>query len=275
MPQNCRGEKQMVVWLTYIGLGVVAGLLAGLLGVGGGIVIVPMLVFTFAAQHLPTEHIQHLALGTSLATIVFTSIASLRAHHAREGVNWAVVRRITPGILCGTLAGSVVAARLSGNFLKGFFAVFTFFVAWQMLLDARPHSTRQLPGRGGLFGVGGVIGSISSLVGIGGGSMSVPFLIWCNLPARTAIGTSAAIGFPIALSGGIGYLLNGMGVAGLPPYSVGYIYLPALVGIAVTSYLTAPLGARLAHNLPVSQLKKGFAVLLIATGVKMLYGITW
>jgi len=263
----------MVVWLTYIGLGVVAGLLAGLLGVGGGIVIVPMLVFTFAAQHLPAEHIQHLALGTSMATIVFTSIASLRAHHSREAVNWPVVKRITPGILCGTLAGSVVAARLSGNFLKGFFAVFTFFVAWQMLLNARPHSSRQLPGSGGLFGAGGVIGCISSLVGIGGGSMSVPFLVWCNLPARTAIGTSAALGFPIALSGGIGYLLNGIGAAGLPPYSVGYIYLPALVGIAVTSYLTAPLGARLAHSLPVSQLKKGFALLLIATGVKMLYGI--
>jgi len=265
----------MVVWLTYIGLGVVAGLLAGLLGLGGGIVIVPMLVFTFAAQHLPAEHIQHLALGTSLATIVFTSVASLRAHHAREAVSWGVVRRITPGILCGTLGGSVVAARLSGGILKGFFAVFAFFVAWQMLLDARPHSSRQLPGRTGLFGVGGGIGIISSLVGIGGGSMSVPFLLWCNLPARTAIGTSAAIGFPIALAGGVGYLLNGMGAAGLPPFSFGYIYLPALVGIAVTSYLTAPLGARLAHSLPVSQLKKGFALLLVATGIKMLSGIIW
>ncbi len=263
----------MVVWLTYIGLGVVAGILAGLLGVGGGIVIVPMLVFTFAAQHLPQEHIQHLALGTSLATIVFTSMASLRAHHAKGAVHWPVVRGITPGILCGTLAGSVVAARLSGSLLKGFFAVFVLFVAWQMLLDARPHSSRQVPGRTGLFGTGTVIGSISSLVGIGGGSMSVPFLIWCNLPARDAIGTSAAIGFPIALAGGIGYLLNGIGVAGLPPYSVGYIYLPALVGIAASSYLSAPLGARLAHSLPVSRLKKGFALLLIATGVKMLYGL--
>lgn len=264
----------MIVWLTYIGLGVVAGLLAGLLGVGGGIVIVPMLVFTFAVQHLPAEHIQHLALGTSLATIVFTSVASLLAHHARGGVNWLVVRRITPGILCGTLAGSIVAARLSGDFLKGFFALFTFFVAWQMLRDSKPHSSRELPGMAGLVGVGGVIGSISSLVGIGGGSMSVPFLLWCNLPARVAIGTSAAIGFPIALSGAVGYLLNGLGVAGLPTYSVGYIYIPALIGIAVTSYLTAPWGARLAHSLPVSRLKKGFALLLIATGAKMLYGLS-
>lgn len=263
----------MVIWLTYIGLGVVAGLLAGLLGLGGGIVIVPMLNFTFAAQRLPAEHIQHLALGTSLATIVFTSVSSLRSHHIKGAVNWPVVWGITPGILCGTLAGSVVAARLSGSFLKGFFVMFTFFVAWQMLIDARPKASRQLPGLAGLFGVGTVIGCISSLVGIGGGSMSVPFLLWCNLTALGAIGTSAAIGFPIALSGGVGYLLNGLAVAGLPPLSFGFIYLPALVGIAATSYLVAPYGARLAHRLPVSILKKGFALLLIASGAKMLYGL--
>lgn len=260
----------MVVWLTYIGVGAVAGLLAGLLGVGGGIVIVPMLTFTFAVQQLPTEHIQHLALGTSMATIVFTSVASLRAHHARGAVNWQVVRHITPGILFGTFSGSWVAARLSGNFLKGFFILFTFFVAWQMLSDVAPKASRQVPGRFGLFGTGTFIGCISSLVGIGGGSMSVPFLIWCNLHARIAIGTSAAIGFPIALSGAIGYLVNGLHTPGLPPYSIGFIYLPALAGIAVTSYLIAPLGAKLAHSLPISKLKKGFALLLIATGIKML-----
>jgi len=266
-------EEKMIELGTYIGLGVVAGLLAGLLGVGGGIVIVPMLTFTFALQHLPQEHIQHLALGTSLATIVFTSVASLRAHHAKGAVNWPVVRHITPGILAGTLSGSWVAARLSGSFLKGFFVLFTFFVAWQMLSNKLPKATRQVPGRVGLFGTGTFIGCISSLVGIGGGSMSVPFLIWCNLHARIAIGTSAAIGFPIALSGAVGFLLNGLKASGLPPYSIGYIYLPALIGIALTSYLTAPLGARLAHSIPVAKLKKGFALLLIATGLKMLYGL--
>lgn len=266
-------EEKMIELVTYIGLGVVAGLLAGLLGVGGGIVIVPMLTFTFALQHLPQEHIQHLALGTSLATIVFTSVASLRAHHAKGAVNWPVVRHITPGILVGTLSGSWVAARLSGSFLKGFFVLFTFFVAWQMLSNTLPKATRQVPGRVGLFGTGTFIGCISSLVGIGGGSMSVPFLIWCNLHARIAIGTSAAIGFPIALSGAAGFLLNGLKAPGLPPYSIGYIYLPALIGIALTSYLTAPLGARLAHSIPVAKLKKGFALLLIATGMKMLYGL--
>lgn len=263
----------MVELVTYIGSGVVAGLLAGLLGVGGGIVIVPMLNFTFALQHLPQEHIQHLALGTSLATIVFTSVASLRAHHARGAVNWTVVRQITPGILFGTFSGSWVAAHLSGKFLKVFFVLFTFFVAWQMLSEALPKASRQVPGRTGLFGTGSFIGCISSLVGIGGGSMSVPFLIWCNLNARIAIGTSAAIGFPIALSGAAGFLVNGMNATGLPPHTIGYIYLPALAGIAVTSYLVAPLGAKLAHNLPVSKLKKGFAVLLLATGCKMIYGL--
>ncbi|NJD90222.1 MAG: sulfite exporter TauE/SafE family protein [Geobacter sp.] len=262
-----------MIWLTYIGQGAVAGLLAGLLGVGGGIVIVPMLKFTFAAQHLPPEHIQHLALGTSLATIVVTSISSFMAHHSKGGVNWIAVRRISPGILFGTFAGSIVAARLSGNFLTWFFAGFTFLVAWQMILDVKPHSSRQLPGFAGFFATGTVIGGISSLVGIGGGTMSVPFLIWCNQPARIAIGTSAAIGFPIAISGAAGYLFNGLGAMDLPRYSAGFIYLPALVGIAATSYLTAPLGARLAHMLPVSKLKKGFAVLLIATGLKMVYGL--
>ena len=263
----------MIELVTYIGLGVVAGLLAGLLGVGGGIVIVPMLTFTFAYQHFPQESIQHLALGTSLATIVFTSIASFRAHHAKGAVNWQVVRQITPGILVGTFSGSCIAAHLSGNLLKGFFVLFTFFVAWQMLSNAAPKASRQIPGRAGLFGAGTVIGCVSSLVGIGGGSMSVPFLIWCNLHARSAIGTSAAIGFPIAFSGALGFLANGLNTPGLPPYSIGYIYLPALAGIAVTSYLSAPFGAKLAHNLPVPKLKKGFALLLIATGIKMLYGL--
>lgn len=263
----------MIELLTYIVLGVAAGLLAGLLGVGGGIVIVPMLTFTFALQGLPQEHIQHLALGTSLATIIFTSVASLRAHHVRGAVSWAVVRQITPGILCGTLSGSWFAAALSGDFLRVFFIIFTFFVAWQMLSSRLPKASRQIPGILGLFGTGSVIGGISSLVGIGGGSMSVPFLIWCNQNARVAIGTSAAIGFPIALAGATGFLLNGLKVSGLPPYSFGFIYLPALAGIAVTSYLTAPLGAKLAHNLPIPKLKKGFAVLLIATGCKMLYGL--
>lgn len=262
----------MSAWLLYLSLGAFAGVLAGLLGVGGGLVIVPILTFIFTAQGLPGEHILHLALGTSLASIMFTSVSSLRAHHARGAVDWLVVRRITPGILAGTFFGSWVAAQLSTRFLKGFFVVFLYYVALQMLLNIRPKPHRQLPGRLALFGVGGAIGGVSSLVGIGGGSMSVPFLVWCNVTMHNAIGTSAAIGFPIALAGAAGYLINGLPVA-LPPHSFGYIYLPALTGVAAASIVTAPLGARLAHSLPIAGLKKIFALLLIVMGTKMLLSL--
>jgi uncharacterized protein len=262
----------MSAWLLYLGLGAFAGVLAGLLGVGGGLVIVPILTFIFTAQGLPSEHILHLALGTSLASIMFTSVSSLRAHHARGAVDWFVVRSISPGILTGTFLGSWVAAQLSTRFLKGFFVLFLYYVALQMLLNIRPKPHRQLPGSAAMFGVGGVIGGVSSLVGIGGGSMSVPFLIWCNTAMHTAIGTSAAIGFPIALAGAAGYLVNGLPV-NLPPYTIGYIYLPALIGVAAASIVTAPLGARLAHSLPIDKLKKIFALLLIVMGTKMLLSL--
>ncbi len=262
----------MTVWLMYVALGAFAGVLAGLLGVGGGLVIVPVLTFIFTSQHLPDVHILHLALGTSLASIMFTSISSLRAHHLRGAVDWLVVRRISFGIMVGTFGGSWVAAQLSTRFLKSFFVVFLYFVAIQMLLNIKPKSHRQLPGRSALFGVGGLIGGVSSLVGIGGGSMSVPFLVWCNVAIHRAIGTSAAIGFPIALAGAMGYVVNGLSIP-LPPHSLGFVYLPALIGIAAASIVTAPLGAKLAHSLPIDKLKKTFALLLIVMGTKMLLSL--
>lgn len=262
----------MTVWFMYIALGMLAGMLAGLLGVGGGLVIVPVLTFIFAAQHLPEGHILHLALGTSLASIMFTSISSLRAHHKRGAVDWIVVRRISVGIMVGTFGGSWVAAQLSTRFLKGFFVVFLYYVATQMLLNIKPKPHRQLPGWGMMSGVGGLIGGVSSLVGIGGGTMSVPFLVWCNIAIHRAIGTSAAIGFPIALAGAIGYVVNGLSVS-LPQYSLGFVYLPALVGISATSIVTAPLGAKLAHSLPIDKLKKIFALLLLVMGTKMLLSL--
>jgi len=262
----------MTVWLMYIALGAFAGVLAGLLGVGGGLVIVPVLTFIFTAQHLPEGHILHLALGTSLASIMFTSVSSLRAHHQRGAVDWLVVRRISFGIMVGTFFGSWVAAQLSTRFLKGFFVIFLYYVATQMLLNIKPKPHRQLPGRAAMFGVGGVIGGVSSLVGIGGGSLSVPFLTWCNTAIHRAIGTSAAIGFPIALAGAAGYVVNGLS-ATLPPHSLGFVYLPALAGVAAASIVTAPLGAKLAHSLPIDKLKKIFALLLIVMGTKMLLSL--
>lgn len=263
----------MTYWLLYMALGAFAGLLAGLLGVGGGLVVVPMLTFLFTAQQMPAHFILHLALGTSLASIMFTSISSLRAHHSRGAVDWQVFRRVTPGILVGTFLGSWVAAQLSTRFLKGFFVLFLYYVAFQMLLNVKPKPSRQLPGAGGMFGAGSVIGGVSSLVGIGGGSMSVPLLVWCNVSLRNAIGTSSAIGFPIALAGAVGYVANGLFVKSLPSHTIGFVYLPALLGIAVVSILTAPFGARLAHNLPVPLLKKFFAFLLIVMGTKMVMGV--
>lgn len=262
----------MTVWFMYIALGAFAGILAGLLGVGGGIVIVPVLTFIFTAQHIPEAHILHLALGTSLATIMFTSISSLRAHHQRGAVDWLVVRQISTGIVLGTFGGSWIAALLSTYFLKVFFVIFLYYVAIQMLLNIKPKPHRQLPGKTAMFGVGSGIGLISSFVGIGGGSMSVPFLIWCNMAMHKAIGTSSAIGFPIAFAGAAGYVVNGLS-AELPPYSLGFVYLPALLGVAATSILTAPIGAKLAHTLPVGGLKKIFALLLIGMGTKMLLGV--
>jgi uncharacterized membrane protein YfcA len=260
-------------WLLYLATGVFAGFLAGLLGVGGGLVIVPVLAFIFAAQHFAEGQIMHLALGTSLASIMFTSISSLRAHHAHGAVNWQVVRGITPGIVIGTLAGTVVAAQLSTFFLKVFFVVFLYYVATQMVLNIKPKPSRELPGAAGMFAAGSVIGVVSSLVGIGGGTLSVPFMTWCNVRLHQAIGTSAAIGFPIAAAGAAGYIANGWALRALPAYSLGFVYLPALAGLVVASVLTAPFGARLAHRLPVARLKKFFALLLYALGTRMLFSL--
>ena len=263
----------LTLYLVYLALGAVAGILAGLMGIGGGLVIVPMLVFCFTGLGIPHEHIMHIALGTSLASIIFTSISSFMAHHRRGAVHWDVVCRIVPGIITGTLVGAYIASLLTTDLLKGFFGIFLFYVAIQFLLDKKPKPTRELPGMVGMFSMGNVIGIVSSLMGIGGGTLSVPFMIWCNISVHNAIGTSAAIGFPIAIAGTIGYILTGLSVANLPSSSVGYVYFPALLGIVCASMLTAPLGVRLAHWLPVSKLKRIFAVLLLVVGTKMMLSL--
>lgn len=264
----------MSMWfLGYLALGAFAGFFAGLLGVGGGAIMVPVLALMFAAQGFPDAHLMHVALGTSMATIIFTSISSLRAHHAHGAVIWPIVRTIAPGIVVGTILGAQVAGRVPTRPLAMFFAAFISYVAIQMILNVKPKPSRELPGPAGMFGVGGFIGAISALVAIGGGSLSVPFMTWCNVKVHHAIGTSAAIGFPIALAGTIGYLIAGYGATGLPAGSFGFIYLPALGATVVASMLVAPFGAKVAHSLPVATIKKVFAGVLILLSAKMLHGL--
>ena len=259
--------------IIFLCLGTVAGILAGLLGVGGGLVIVPMITYTFSFQGIVGEHTHHLALGTSLATIMFTSVSSFMAHHRNNAVIWPIFRNIVLGILIGTFFGSKLAAHLPTLWLKGFFVLFLLYAATQMLLNIKPKASREIPGFVGNSVAGGIIGVVSSLVGIGGGTLSVPYMTWCNVPMHKAIGTSAAIGFPIAVAGALGYLINGMGVEGRPDYTIGFIYLPAFFGIAAASVFTAPYGARLAHRLPVTKLKKAFACLLYCMAAQMAYSL--
>jgi uncharacterized membrane protein YfcA len=259
--------------MGYVALGAVAGFFAGLLGVGGGAIMVPVLALMFAAQGVPAEHLMHLALGTSMAAIVFTSISSLRAHHAHGAVQWPIVRSIAPGVLLGTFLGAQLASIVPTRPLAIFFVVFMSYVAFQMLANIKPQPSRQLPGNLGMFAVGNGIGVVSALVAIGGGSLSVPFMTWCNVKMHHAIGTSAAIGLPIAVAGTAGYLVGGWGASQLPAWSFGYIYLPALAGCVVASMLTAPLGARAAHRLPVATLKKIFAGVILLLLAKMVHGL--
>ncbi|WP_300952007.1 sulfite exporter TauE/SafE family protein [uncultured Desulfovibrio sp.] len=259
--------------VIYLCCGAVVGVIAGLLGVGGGAVIVPILVTIFPAQGVPPQYVQQLALGTSLASIMFTSISSARAHHARGAVRWDIFRHIVPGILLGTFFGGLLATHMPTMFLKVFFICFLFAISAQMLSNYRPPATRNMPGFLGTAGMGGFIGLISSFVGIGGGSLSVPFMTYCNVPIHTAVGTSAAIGFPIAVAGTLGYIVGGWDRPGLPPETLGFVHLWALFGIAAASCLTAPLGVRLSHALPTTKLKRAFALFLIVVGLKMLWDI--
>ncbi|KAB2319693.1 sulfite exporter TauE/SafE family protein [Betaproteobacteria bacterium SCN1] len=255
----------------YFALGLATGFVAGLLGVGGGLIIVPVLIVLLHAQGLAAGMEPQLALGTSLAVIVFTSLSSVRAHHRHGAVEWTVVRRITLGVLAGTFVGALLASRVPATVLKVFFVAFLFYAAIQMWLDFRPAPHRAMPGRAGTTLAGSVIGLVSSWVGIGGGTLSVPFMLFHNIPLHRAIGTSAAIGFPIALAGAAGYVVGGRHAAGLPAGSLGFVYLPALAGIVAGSVLTAPLGAWTSHRLPVRRLKRIFALLLLVLAIRMLW----
>ena len=273
-PSSMTFEPALVLPLAVLGLG--TGFLAGLLGIGGGMLMVPFITVILSHRGVSPDLSVKMAIATSMATILFTSLSSVRAHHQRGAVRWPLVKRLAPGIVLGGMVASLgVFSLLKGAWLALFFAAFVSFSATQMFLDKKSAPTRQLPGTPGLIGTGGVIGFLSGLVGAGGGFVSVPFMTWCNVPIHNAIATSAALGFPIALANVVGYALSGQTVADLPPYSLGYIWLPALGVIAACSVFTAPLGAKAAHVLPVKQLKRVFATILFGLAAYMLHkGLT-
>lgn len=263
-------DPLLIAELAALGLG--TGFLAGLLGIGGGMLMVPFITIIMGHRGVASDLAVKMAIATSMATIIFTSVSSVRAHHKRGAVRWDIVRRLAPGIVIGSLLGSLgVFALLKGTVLAIVFALFVGFSATQMFLDRKPKPTRQMPGTAGQLSAGGAIGFISGLVGAGGGFVSVPFMTWCNISIHNAVATSAALGFPIAVANVLGYVVSGQSVQGLPAGSFGYIWLPALVVIALCSVLTAPLGAKAAHNLPVKKLKRVFASILYLLAAYMLW----
>jgi len=254
-----------------LALGVTAGFLAGLLGIGGGMLMVPFLTLILAARGVDPALAVKMAVATSMATILFTSLSSLRAHHGHGAVRWPLVRGLAPGIVLGGLAGGGgVFALLKGEGLAVLFAGFVGFSALQMLRGGKPSPHREMPGLVGQTAVGGGIGLVSGLVGAGGAFLSVPFMVWCNVPLRHAVGTSAALGFPIALASTAGYLIAGRSLPTALPGAVGYLYLPALVIIAGASVMLAPWGARTAHRIDVKSLRRAFAGLLLVLAGTML-----
>lgn len=257
-------------YAAYLVLGAFVGFFAGLFGIGGGLVMVPVLNWLFEAQQLGGTQNLHLALGTSMSAILYTAASSARTHHSHGAVNIHIVRSMTPGLLFGTLLGALFASHIAPLYLTIFFALFVYFSATQMLLGLKPKATRQLPGRLGMTLAGTGIGGISSLASVGGGVLSVPFMLMHNIPLKQAIGTSAALGFPIALGGTVGYIATGLMLHTLPVGTLGFVYLPALLMLAAGSMLTTPLGAKATHRLPLELLRRGFALLLFVLATKML-----
>ena len=261
----------MTMFISYLLLGALAGLIGGLLGLGGGIIIVPALLFLFIKQGIHPDIQMHMALATSLATIIFTSMSSAYAHNRRGAVLWPTVFQLVPGIILGCILGAWIADQLESDNLRIAFGVFEIFVALQVGLGIKPSAKRQLPGPYGNGLAGVILGSVSTFLGIGGGTLSVPFFLWCNVNLRNAVATSSACGLPIALAGSATLIYAGLDSTVLPHNSLGYVYLPAAGTILIASVLFAPLGARLAHAMPVPILRRIFALVLASIGLRMLY----
>jgi uncharacterized protein len=261
-----------MTWIAaYLATGAVIGFFAGLLGIGGGMTMVPILAALYAAQALSPEHGLHLALGTAMAGVMFTSSSSVREHHRLGGVDWTIVKRLGPAMAAGTLLSSAASGLLPQRALALAFTVIVYGGATQIWLGRKPAASRGLPGTAGLWGVGMTIGMISGLVSAGGTFLSMPFMLWCGVPMRTAIGTGAALGLPVALLGTLGYVASGWHASGLPAWTLGFVYLPALAAVVGASMLTAPFGARAAHRLPLATLRRVLAVVLYALATKMLW----
>jgi uncharacterized membrane protein YfcA len=258
-------------WWAYLALGAVVGFFAGLLGIGGGAAMVPVLAFIYAAKGFDAAQVVHLALGTSMATILFTSVSSVRAHHGHDAVNWAAVKRMAPGIVAGTFGGALLASVLDVRLLSVVFTLLIYYIASQMFFGKKPQADAlpMTPARTHLTSA--LIGVISSLTATGGAALVVAYLVKRGIRIHEAIGTAAAVGWPLAAAGTAGYVLTGLGQSNMPAYSVGFVYLPALAGIVVASMLLAPLGAKLAHRTPGPLLKKIFAALLFVLATKMLF----
>ncbi len=260
----------MTWFVAYVAAGAFVGFMAGLLGVGGGMMLVPILAFLFSAQQFAPDHVVHLSLATAMASIIFTSAASVREHWRLGSVDFAIVQRMTPGMVTGTLASTVAAGWIAQRHLALAFAVILIGGATQILLNRKPVPGRTLPGSGPLFAFGLIVGVISGLVSAGGTFLTMPFMLLCGVPVRTAIGTGATLGIPVAVIGALGYVISGWAVPDLPAWNLGFINLVALAGLATASVVTAPLGARVAHRVPVLFLKRLFACCLYAVAAKML-----
>ncbi len=258
-------------FIAGILLGAVGGLMAGLFGIGGGLVIVPFLAVLFAAQGFPPELVMIMSVATSLATIVFTSISSVLAHHRLNSVLWDKVLVLAPGIMAGSALGAVVADHVPGGALRFMFIIYLLCTGVQMALQLKPKPGQQQPSKGLDFGVAGIIGLLSSLLGIGGGTLIVPFLVHFQTPMRNAVAIASACGLPIAAVGTVGYAILGRDEAQLPDWSLGYIYVPSFLGIVLASMYTASIGAELAHKLPAEKLKRYFSLLLFIMAAKLIW----
>ena len=267
-----RASETAEVFIEFALIGVVAGYLAGFLGIGGGFVVVPALTLLFMRDSSLAPWAIHMAVATSLATMLVTSLSSILAHHRRGAIRWLLVRSLSGGLVVGAVLGAVIANALQGDVLVRVFGAFAILAGLQLVLGRHPDGEKPLPGQPGASLVGVFIGAISSLIGIGGGALTGPWQMWHGIRAQNAVATSAACGYPIAIAGTLSFVWLGW-QGGIPGQALGYVHLPAFVGIALTSALAAPLGAATVHRLPPRLVRRIFGAFLVLIGLRMLIGM--